>query len=105
MHKRGATSISSSLPVIIRVRSETLGERDTDVPSTLDVNSTDSTNRYTIHSNTVTSSSQASYSERLSQGSSSTAQLSQQTLSQDVRMGDIDESEDEIEDFDDDIIW
>ena len=101
----GATSISSSLPAFIRVRSETLGERDTDVPSTLDANSTDSTNQSTIHSNTVTSSSQASYSERLSQGSSSIAQLAQQTLSQDVRMGDIDESEDEIEDFDDDIIW
>lgn len=97
--------ICLSLRTIIRVRSEALGERDTDVPSTLDADSIDTTNRYTIHSNTTTASSQASYSDRLSQGSGITAQLSQQTLSQDVRMGAIDESDDEIEDFDDDIIW
>ena len=76
------------------------------MPSTLDVDSTNSTNRYTIHSITDTSSSQASVSDRLSEGSSSTVPLSQQTLSQDIRMpGDIDDIEDDIEDFDDDIIW
>lgn len=60
------------------------------------------------HSGSITtvSSSQDSHSDGLSQSSMPcSSNLSQQTLSQDVRMGDVVESDDDIEDFDDDIIW
>lgn len=77
-----------------RVRPEALGEKDTDVPSTADAGSL----------GTTSLKSQGSCGDGLSQGSSTT-HLSQQTLSQDVRMGDADESDEVIEDFDDDIIW
>ena len=96
--------------LIYRIRPETLGERDTSTPSTLDADSrvSDSLEKVSTHSGSITtiSSSQASHGDRLSQSSMpSSSNLSQQTLSQDVCMGDADESDDDIEDFDDDIIW
>ena len=90
--------------LIYRIKSDALGERDTDTPSTLDVDSTDAIPRVSSHSVVTNSSFQPSHSDRLSQSSGS-ASLSQQTLSQDVCMGDVEESDLEIEDFDDDIIW
>ena len=94
---------------VYRVRPEALGERDADAPSTVDVDNSSPTESaprdFTSNSIAVNPSSQTSHSDGLSQCSSSSGiQLSQQTLSQDVRMGDVDESDD-IEDFDDDIIW
>lgn len=102
-----------------RIRPETLGERDTDTPSTLDADSSEFTQMSLAHARSIsvaaavnqpTQPSHGSGGDGLSQGSmascsSTSASLSQQTLSQDVRMGDVGESEDEIEDFDDDVIW
>ena len=96
--------------LIYRIRPETLGERDSDTPSTLDGDSrvSETIEKVSSHSDSITtvSSSQASHGDGLSQSSVPiSSNLSQQTLSQDVCMGDIDESDDDIEDFDDDIIW
>ena len=96
--------------LIYRIRPETLGERDAETPSMLDADSrvSETIEKVSSHSGSITtvSSSQASNGDGLSQSSMpSSSNRSQQTLSQDVRMGDVDESDDDIEDFDDDILW